>query len=602
MKQFLKFFFAALLALIVGGGLLMIIFFSVLGAFTKSITSGINPDTEATAIKTSGKDVLIVDLTKTYTEINRIDYMSFFTNRDAINDVGLIDVLQGIKNAKTDDKIKGIYIKTGSNGNGLATLEQIREALKDFKTSGKFIITFAESLSQTDYYTVSVADSIYLHPMGGLEIKGLASTIMFYKGTLDKLEVKPEIFYCGQFKSATEPFRLDKMSEPNRQQLAAMQKDVWNEFLKAFAEKSKKTPEEIQQIANTYAIRTVEDALNNGFINGIKYKDEVEAVIKQLTSKTEKDELPTIAMGEYVNSIKKSSNKDEIAVLVAEGNIIDGKNSGSSPAIASEDIIAEIRKIRDNDNIKALVIRVNSGGGSALASENIHRELKMLKAKKPYVVTMGDYAASGGYYIAAAADSIYAMPNTITGSIGVFGMMFSTRDLMKNKLGLTTDTEKNAPYADFPTLTRPFTEDEKSIIQSGVDTVYALFKRRVAEGRNMSVAAVDSIGQGRIWTGTEALKNGLVDALGGLDRAINGVAGLANLNNYKISIYPKQDNQLSSILRIMSPTSIKEALAKELKLQETLGQAYPFYQMLIQSPAQQNVKHYAIMPFQLSLN
>lgn len=602
MKQFLKFFFAALLALVVGGGLLMIIFFSVLGAFTKGFKSSMNPDEEVTSLKSSGKDILVVDLTKPYNEINKVDYMSLFMNRDGINDVGLIDVLNGIKNAKTDDKIKGIYLKAGSSANGLASLEQIRTALKDFKTSGKFIITFAESFSQTDYYTTSVADSIYLHPMGSLEIKGLASSIMFYKGALDKLEVKPEIFYCGQFKSATEPFRMDKMSDPNRKQLAAMQTDVWNEFVKAFAEKSKKTPEEIQNLANTYALRTPQDALANGFINGIKYKDEVETVIKQLTQKEDKDKLPTITMGEYVASIKKSSNKDEVAILVAEGNIIDGKNSGSSPAIASEDIISEIRKIRDNDNIKALVIRVNSGGGSALASENIHRELGLLRAKKPYVVSMGDYAASGGYYIAAAADSIYAMPNTITGSIGVFGMMFSTRDLFKNKLGLTYDTEKNAPYADFPTLNRPFTEEEKNIIQSGVDTVYALFKRRVAEGRNMTVAAVDSIGQGRIWTGTEALKNGLVDALGGLDRAVTGVAAIASLNNYKVAVYPKQDNQLSSILRLMNPTSIKEAMMSEFKLQETLGQAYPFYQMLVQEPSHQNVKHFAMMPYQINLN
>lgn len=602
MKQFLKYFLAALLALFVGGAVLMIVFFSILGAFTKTFTDGLSSGDKPAVVTASGaKEILFLDLTKSYNELANVDYLSMILNKGAVNSVGLVEVLNAISNAKTDDKIKGIYIKSGSSANGLASLEQIRDAVKDFKTSGKFVVTYAESYSQTDYYTASVADSIYVHPMGGVEIKGLASSIMFFKGALDKLEVKPEIFYCGQFKSATEPFRLDKMSEPNRKQLAAMQADVWQEFVKAFAEKTGKTAEEINEIARNYTLRTPEDAVNNRFVNGIMYKDEVENVLRKLTGKEEKDELPFIAVGEYVAGIKRSVNKDEIAVLVAEGNIIDGKSSSSTPEIASEDIIEQIRKIRDNEHIKGVVIRVNSGGGSALASENIHRELLLLKAKKPYVVSMGDYAASGGYYIAAHADSIYAMPNTITGSIGVFGMMFSTRDLMKNKLGLTTDTEKNAPYADFPTLSRDFTAEERVIIQSGVDSTYSRFKQRVADGRKMTVARVDSIGQGRIWTGTEAVKNGLVDALGGLDRAINGVAGIANLNNFKVVTYPKADNNLSSILRIMSATSISEAVMKDLNLQKEWGNAYQFYSMLLQSHTQQNgLQQYMYLPFQVN--
>ncbi|OJU75955.1 MAG: signal peptide peptidase SppA [Bacteroidetes bacterium 47-18] len=602
MKQFLKYFLAALLALFVGGAVLMIVFFSILGAFTKTFTQGLSAgDKPAVTVTAGAREILFLDLTKSYNELANVDYLGLLLNKGSMNSVGLVDVLHAISEAKTDDKIKGLYIKSGSGANGLASLEQIRDAIKDFKTSGKFVVTYAESYSQTDYYTASVADSIYVHPMGGVEIKGLASTIMFFKGALDKLEVKPEIFYCGQFKSATEPFRLDRMSEPNRKQLAAMQADVWQEFVKAFSEKTGKTEEEINQIARTYALRTPEDAVNYKFVNGIKYKDEVENVLKQLTGKEDKDEVPFIALGEYVAGIKRSVNKDEIAVLVAEGNIIDGKSSSSAPVIASEDIIEEIRKIRDNDNIKGVVIRVNSGGGSALASENIHRELLLLRAKKPYVVSMGDYAASGGYYIAAHADSIYAMPTTITGSIGVFGMMFSTRDLMKNKLGLTTDTEKNAPYADFPTLARDFTAEERVIIQSSVDSTYARFKQRVADGRKMSVARVDSIGQGRIWTGTEAVKNGLVDALGGLERAVSGVAGIANVNNYKIVTYPKADNNLSSLLRIMNATSISEAVLKDLNIQKEWGNAYQFYSMLLQSHTQQNgLQQYMYLPFQVN--
>lgn len=602
MKQFLKYFFAALLALFVGGALLMVVFFSILGAFTKSFTDQFSDDDKGAVVSAKGnKEILMVDLTQTYNELAHVDYFSILMNNGEMTNVGLIDVLNGIKNAKTDDKIKGIYIKSGAGGNGLASLQQIRDAIKDFKSSGKFVVSYSESYGQTSYYSASIADSVYVHPMGSVEIKGLASSIMFFKGALDKLDIEPEIFYCGQFKSATEPFRLDKMSEPNRKQLAAMQADVWNVYLDAFSEKTGKSVEELTVLANTYALRTPEDALNNKFINGITYKDQVEAVLKQLTGTEADKKVPMVSMGEYVSGIKKANNDDQIAVLVAEGNIIDGKSNSNIPEIASEDFIEQIRKIKDNDKIKGVVIRVNSGGGSALASENIYRELMLLREKKPYVVSMGDYAASGGYYIAAHADSIYAMPNTITGSIGVFGMMFSPRNFLKNKLGITTDVEKNAPYADFPTVSRDFTTEERNIIQTSVDSTYSRFKQRVAAGRDMTVEYVDSIGQGRIWTGTEALKNGLVDALGGLDRAVKGAAGIANINNYKVVMYPKRDNDLASIFRMMNTANISAAMMQNLNMQKEWGEAYYFYSMLLHSHVQSNgLQQYTVMPFKVN--
>lgn len=598
MKQFFKYFFASFLAIIIGGMILFAAFFAIVNMITSSF-SKISEVEKIEPEYSNSKEVLVLDINQNINELKQTNILNFITTGKD-NGVGLYDIIDAIKEAKDDKSIKGLYIKANGTPNGFATLQQLRDAVKDFKSSGKFVYAFGESMSQMDYFVASVADSIFVHPMGGVEIKGLASTISFYKGALDKLEVKPEIFYCGEFKSATEPFRLEKMSEPNRKQLNAIQADYWAVIVNAIAERTKADSATIHNWANNYTIDNVTTAKELNVIDGVKYKDELEALILNATGKNATDKLPLVSISDYYKSKKSSGNSDQIAILVAEGNIIDGSSNNTTPEIAADDIIKEIRKIRDNDHIKAVVIRVNSPGGSALASENIHRELLALKAKKPYVVAMGDYAASGGYYIAAGADSIYAMPSTLTGSIGVFGMMFSTRDLMKNKLGITTDVEKNAPYADFPTLSRPFTERERVIIQSGVDTVYALFKRRVAEGRKMDVAYVDSVGQGRIWSGTKALELGLVDALGGLDRALAGASKLANLNNYKVVLYPQQKDQFSQIFKMINANSVSETLLKETELYQELGPAFHFYQ-LMKNSNNNRLNIYALMPFAMKI-
>jgi len=601
MKQFLKFFFAALLALMIGGGLLMIIFFSVFGAMTNSLTSGLQIESsEAGATAKSSKEILVVDLTQRVDEVGRSNMQSILLGGQAGTE-GLYDIVASIEAAATDDKIKGLYIKSGSNANGFATLQQIRDAIKSFKKSGKFVIAYAEAFSQIDYFVASVADSIYTNPMGGVEIKGLASTITFYKGALDKLEIKPEIFYCGQFKSATEPFRLDKMSAQNREQLAVMQNDFWAEMTTAIAERTKLSAEEIYQLADNYVLQTASDAVKHKFINGVMYKDQVETVLKTLTGKTDKDVVPFVTTSDYASAAKTAENEDQIAILVAEGAIVDGSSKGSTAEIASDDFIKEIRKVRDNDKIKGVVLRVNSPGGSALASENIYRELLLLKEKKPYVVSMGDYAASGGYYIAADADSIFAMPGTITGSIGVFGMMFSTRELMTNKLGITFDTEKNAKYADFPNMTRPFTDFEKQLIQNSVDTTYKTFKTRVADGRKMTMENVDSVGQGRIWTGTEAVKLGLVDAVGDINRAIASVAVISKVNNYQVVTYPKQNNNFAKLLKMLTGAQVQEFVAAEVGMQEEFGDALSFYRMMT-SMKQGKAKLFMMLPYSISNN
>lgn len=592
MKQFFKFFLASLLALFVAGIFFFIAFFVVIGSISRSV-SGAAAKEEQSLVKDNS--ILYINLADDFHELGESNALAMFTGGSS-QTCGLLDLLKSIAYAKTDDKIKGIYLKAGGSGNGKATAQQIREALKDFKKSGKFIYAYGDFISQSDYFIASVADDVYINPLGSVELKGLASNLVFFKGALDKLNVQPEIFYCGQFKSATEPFRMDKMSEPNRKQIAALQNDIWKEMLVAISEHTGTDTATIDSLAQTGAVQTASDALKYKLADGTKYKDEVEQILKLKTGKSEKDKISFVAINDYINTVSSGTSENHIAVLVAEGEIVDGEKQGSSYQIASETFIKEIRKVRDNDKIKAVVMRVNSPGGSALASEVILRELQLLKKKKPLVVSMGDLAASGGYYIACQADSIFALPNTITGSIGVFGMMFNTQVFFSQKLGVTFDGEKNAPYADFPNMNRPMTEQEKKFIQNSVDTIYMTFKSRVAAGRKKDIAYIDSIGQGRVWTGTAGLQNGLVDALGNLDRAVKSAAALAKVKEYRTVTYPAVEDKMERIMRMFSQTSTNEKVLAEQFLERELGKEYRWFRILRTMQEQKN-HIWMMMPF-----
>jgi protease-4 len=583
MKQFFKFFLASLLALFVAGIIFFGVFFIVVGSIASSISSAVSSE-ETTTVKSNS--ILYINLTQDFHELGESNSLAMFTGGSS-KTTGLLDLLKCIEYAKTDDNIKGIYLKAGGSPNGQATAQQIRAALKDFKKSGKFIYAYGDFIPQGDYFIASVADGIYINPLGSVELKGLASNLVFFKGALDKLNVQPEIFYCGQFKSATEPFRMDKMSDPNRKQIAALQSDIWKEMITAISEHTHADTATVNSWAQTGAIQTASDAVKYKLADGTKYKDEVEQLLKSKTGKGEKDKLSFVAVDDYVGSIPSKVNENQIAILVAEGEIVDGEAQSSSYQIASETFIKEIRKVRDNDKIKAVVMRVNSPGGSALASEVILRELQILKKKKPLVVSMGDLAASGGYYISCQADSIFAMPNTITGSIGVFGMMFNTQAFFNQKLGVTFDGEKNAPYADFPNMNRPMTDQEKKFIQNGVDTIYMTFKSRVAVGRKMDVAYVDSIGQGRVWTGTEGLKNRLVDAIGGLDRAVKSAAILAKLKDYKTVNYPAVEDRMEKLMRMFGKGASEKMMAEQM-IEKELGKEYRWFRMLKLMQEQKN--------------
>lgn len=585
MKQFFKFFLASLLALTVAGVLFFIAFFIMIGSLANSISSSVKKEEQSNTVKENS--ILYIDLTENFHELGESNTLALFTGGSSESS-GLHDLLKSIAYAKTDNNIKGIYLKTGGSPNGQATAQQIREALKDFKQSKKFIYSYGDFVPQADYFIASVADSVFINPLGSVELKGLASNLVFFKGALDKLNVQPEIFYCGQFKSATEPFRMDKMSEPNRKQIAALQKDIWQEMLMAVSEHTKADTATINTWVQNGTIQSAADAVHYKLADGTKYKDEVEKLLRLKTGLSDKDKIRFSTIADYTKSISAATNENQIALLFAEGEIVDGEGQGSSYQIASEKFIKEIRKVRDNDKIKAVVMRVNSPGGSALASEVILRELQILQAKKPLVVSMGDLAASGGYYISCQADSIFALPNTITGSIGVFGMMFNTKAFFNEKLGVTFDGEKNAPYADFPNMNRQMTDVEKKFIQNSVDTIYMTFKSRVAKGRKMDIAYVDSIGQGRVWTGTAGLKNGLVDALGGLDRAIKSAAAIAKLKNFETVTYPAVEDKLERMMRMLTNNSTSEKIFAEQLLERELGKEYRWFRMLRTMQEQKN--------------
>lgn len=571
MREFFKYFLASLLAILISAIILGIIFFGVIGAAISSIGKE-----TTTTVKSS--PILSIDLGEHFNEIGHEEFSTLFSNQP--KPLGLLELLNAIKKAKTDNNIKGIYIKSNLNTNGLSSLQEMRSALEDFKSSGKFVISYSDMIPQLSYYLCSVADSVFVNPLGTVELKGLASNITFYKGLLDKLEIKPEIFYAGQFKSATEPFRMNKMSDPNRKQLAQLQEDVWNELVTKMATARGLDTAQINDIARNLKVKTAHDALQNKLIDGIKYKDEVEAILKEKAGQSASDkDVDMMSIRDYAKNLSNNPSKDKIAVIVGEGQILDGDGTGSLFEITSNKFIKEIRKVRDNDEIKAVVIRINSPGGSALASEVILRELDLLRKKKPYVVSMGDVAASGGYYIACHADSIFAMPNTITGSIGVFAMLFNPQGLMSNKLGISFDTEKNMPYADFMNMTRPITDYEKGILQEMIDTMYFTFRTRVAEGRKRTIEYIDSVGQGRVWTGVDALSNGLVDAMGGIDRAVQSAATIAGLKDYAVTVYPRATNQMEDLLKNIQGLD-KDKVNLESIFKNQFTEEYKYYQML----------------------
>ena len=506
--------------------------------------------------------------------------------------MGLNEILDNLDKAAANPSVKGIFLDLTNLMTGIATIEEIRNALLDFKKSGKFIYAYSEVFSQPTYYLATVADKIYLHPTGLAELKGLRSEILFFKGTLDKLGVEPLVFRHGKFKSAVEPFIQDKLSDSNREQVRTFLTSIWNHMLKGIAEGRKLPEEELRKIASEILVTNAPAAMQFKLVDDLKYRDEVLELLKTKTGAESIDKLELVTLSEIKDAedTREKRKGDKIAVVYAEGDIVDGE--GQDGQIGSVECSKAIRKARLDEKVKAVVLRVNSPGGSALASETIWREVVLTKKVKPVIVSMGNLAASGGYYIAAPADVIVASPNTITGSIGVFGLFFNGKGLA-NQLGVTIDTVKTTPMADIMSSSRGVTAREAEIIQAEIERIYDNFISRVAEGRKMSKADVDSIAQGRVWTGADAKRLKLVDEFGGLDRAIELAAQKAKLDNYRIMELPFVKDPLEKILDKIGGKS------KDAAIESVLGESYKYYK---QVERVQNMRNYQTrMPYEIDV-
>lgn len=583
MRSFFKIFFASLLAIFV---FVILTFFIVVGVIA-AFASPDKPDL-------GSKGVLVLDLTKHYREQAENDPFNNIAGNGEENVPGLYDVVRMINYAKTDSAIKGIYIKADDNENGFAASEELRNAILDFKKSRKFVFAFGDVISQKAYYVASAADNIYCNPKGAVEWKGLAVSLMFLKGALEKLEIEPQIFYAGKFKSATEPLRAYEMSEPNRLQTSVLLQDLHSKLLMAAAERSGLDTGELHRLANVGAIQTASEAVRYKLIDGLKYDDEVKSQIIDRIKVDPAAKINFVALGKYAKAADfRSTSGSKIAIIYAEGEIVDGK--GTDDNIGSDTYKNVIRKARLDKSIKAIVFRVNSPGGSALASEEIWREITIARKEKPVVVSFGDYAASGGYYISCNADSIFAQPGTLTGSIGVFGVIPNLKRFFNDKLGVTFDGVKTGPFADMPTASRPLNPAERQFVQNSIDTIYNTFKGRVAAGRRLKASVVDSIAQGRVWTGQRAVGIGLVDRLGNLNDALNCAAKMANVKEFKVKEYPEKKNFLEKIFNNYSNDVKVKAIKEEIGVEQ-----YSVLQKLKSLKAMMNIPQ-ARLPFDLSI-
>jgi protease-4 len=490
--------------------------------------------------------ILKIDLSKKVVERtspNPLDYLSLL-NLELDLPLELKEILDNIEKAKSDENIKAIYINTSFVNAGISQIEEIRNKLLEFKQTGKPIIAYAEVYSQAAYYLASVADKIYLNPEGIVELKGLSVGIMFYKGLLEKLDIEVQIIRHGKFKSAIEPFVLDKMSDANREQMQLLLNSFADNIMDSIANQRGLTLAKVQQHANNLSLENAKKCLELAYVDALLYQDQIDDTLRNIAGS---EKLNIISLSKYskTKADKKEISRNKIAIIYATGEIKSGK--GNEQSIGSETIAKAIKQAREDKRVKAIILRINSPGGSALASDVIWRETILAKAEKPLVVSMGDYAASGGYYIACAADSIVANPTTLTGSIGVFGVIPNFSKFYKNKLGITIDTVNTSKYADMG-VNRPLSTFEKNKIQKSVETIYTTFITHVGEGRGMSTTAVDEIGQGRVWSGYDAKKIGLIDVYGGLEKAIEIAALLAKVEDYRLISLPRKKDPFSELV------------------------------------------------------
>jgi protease-4 len=569
MKSFLKFTLATITGIIIS----TILFFVVmLAGFSALVSSGDKP------VSISNNSVLVL---KAGVPIPDRGDLNPLSGLDLVNFTitsvsGLNEILNSIEKATTDDKIKGILIENGLQSSGWATTEEIREALLKFKEHGKFVISYSDYvLTQECYYLATVANKIYVNPGSMVEFKGLSSDVMFYRKALEKIGVEVQVTRHGKFKGAVEPFILDKLSDENRTQIKAYEASLWNQVIEDISKSRNIPAEQLNRIADNMDGNIAAKALEVNLIDGLMYRDQLTDTLKSLAGVKKDKELNLVSMNKYnkvPNTKTNFSSGNKIAVVYASGTIVTEK--GNETNIGGNYYAEVIRKARLDSTVRAIVLRVNSPGGSATASDIIWRELDLAAKVKPVVISMGNYAASGGYFISAPGTKIYADPMTISGSIGVFGLIPNAGKLLEEKLGLTTETVNTNKNSDFPSIIRPMNKYEKELMQLSIENIYSDFVNKVAAGRKMSSSSIDSIGQGRVWSGTSALKIGLVDELGGLNEAIKGAAKLADIANYSIRELPAYEDPYLRIISQLSGDVRVNILKKEL------GESVKFYNMV----------------------
>lgn len=587
--QFLKFMLATITGIVVTSFLFFLIIFGIISSLVSS--------TKDKPVKVMPKSVLYLKFDKPIIDRssdNPMDNFNF-TSFKSEPKIGLNDILDNLEKAKSDPAIKGIYMELSSIPSGIATVEEVRNALLDFKASKKFIITYGDALTQGAYYLASISNKIYLNPQGLIDFKGLNGEVLFFKGALEKLGIEPQVIRHGKFKSAIEPFILDKMSPANKEQTLTYMKSIWDHVVKGISDQRSVSVEDLNYYADSMLLKNAKAALDVKLVDGLKYKDEIIAELKTLSGTAADDDVEMISLSRYKRSPatkEKKISKDKIAVIYATGQIDMGKSNQDN--IGSDDLSETIRKARLDKNVKAVVLRINSPGGSALASEIIWREVMLTKKVKPVIASMGDVAASGGYYIACAADTIVANPNTITGSIGVFGLMFNGQKFLNDKLGVTVDVVKTNAHSDIGSTFRKLTTSERNVIQFGVEEIYDVFITHVSEGRKMAKAQVDSIGQGRVWSGENAIKINLVDVIGGLNKAIEIAAKKAKLTDYRISNLPEQKEPLEQIIEQITGNSETSIMKNQL------GDSYKYYKSFQNVLKMQGIQ--ARLPFDIEIN
>lgn len=557
MKDFFKYVLATIVGFILSQIFLIILGFIMIGLIVAAGTMG---DREEEGIEPNS----ILHITLNHPIVERTSDNPFdrigFTFMDMPKPESLRNIINSIRRAAEDDDIEGIYLDVGLALYPYATLQEIRNALVDFRESGKFIYAYSEYLDHKTYFLTSTADKIYMHPEGFCNWLGFSTEVMFLKGALDKLDIKPKVIRVGKFKAAVEPLLRKDMSPENEEQLRELLFSTWNHYLEQISETRGVPVELLAQAADSAKIVQPRDAVEYNLVDEEGFEDQVRILMAENLELDEVEDLELVSLPDYIDETDRDFTGDEIALVYAVGDIVMG--SGDNQTIGSETLSKAIREAREDDDVKAIVLRVNSPGGSALASDVILREVKLAKAEKPVIVSMGDLAASGGYYISCFADAIVAEPNTITGSIGVFGVIPIMEEFWNNKLGITWDRVKTGPFADIGNVNREMTAQEEALIQSLITDIYTDFIVHVANGRGLDTGFVNSIAQGRVWSGIQAEELGLVDMLGGMDSAFALAARAAELeeDDYRISIYPKQEDPFQQIMKDFSGSTRQWAL------------------------------------------